>query len=777
MSSNCYAQTGPCQSESCNSQVDSNQVPTPTIGVNCGNGICDEAETSATCNQDCHCGDGVCSSDFFENTSNCEEDCGVEIYCGDGVCSDGERGFCPEDCWYQPTPTPTPTPTPSLCGNLLCDEGETVETCPGDCDICQVCVSYGNCPVSCTCGNGSCDLEQGETTYNCPSDCVEIVTTTTTTTIVTTTTSTTIPAPVCPEDRPNLYPTNNLTYNNLGWGGKCRKCPETAPWEYNGTCNNCPQSDPFAYPTNNPTYNNLGWGGKCRKCPETAPWEYNGTCNVCPESEPFVVGNNVCRQCPGGQIFRDSIGKCAEPCKLFKASFDVTRDNDIQVAKKLFTRNEKLSCIDKILNDAELHTKNFSDRYRNLRFFDSILASKIFGNESCLERMQYPQATPSCTKAVSYFDENCNILPANVVENECGDLSGNVKFNYYIYGSPISLIWEDKAKVGESISFVNFSINPAVTNKVWVWKASKELPLLVYDPAHQGKVTSATQLFGNWTFGGQKLASLAINDDLARPWNNGYDALATLDSNFDGVINGDELAPLALWFDENQDAVSQNGEVKPVSEVGLRELYYKAAVENKITNDIELAVGFKRYDGRREVRGASVDWFSEFATNPAELYMKYLNTSVMKGVVRSKEINSQQVLPTESELQKPIESMSADGYTGVWEWSFEETNSESRNRVGILLIKQDENGSISGKSLIESPVTESNKLKSTVLSSYLEGKIDGQNNLVFQLISADGKVESTAKFAEGQDVIRGTSTFVSKDDNKKVTYSWTAKRR
>ena len=41
----------------------------------------------------------------------------------------------------------------------------------------------------------------------------------------------------------------------------------------------CPQSEPFAYPTNNQTYNNLGWGGTCRKCPETAPWDYQGSCH------------------------------------------------------------------------------------------------------------------------------------------------------------------------------------------------------------------------------------------------------------------------------------------------------------------------------------------------------------------------------------------------------------------------------------------------------------------------------------------------------------------
>ena len=46
--------------------------------------------------------------------------------------------------------------TPSSCGNGICEEGETWESCPEDCPE----------PV---CGNGIC--ESGETVENCPEDC------------------------------------------------------------------------------------------------------------------------------------------------------------------------------------------------------------------------------------------------------------------------------------------------------------------------------------------------------------------------------------------------------------------------------------------------------------------------------------------------------------------------------------------------------------------------------------------------------------------------------
>src|SRR5690606_41632977 len=52
-------------------------------------------------------------------------------------------------------------------------------------------------------------------------------------------------------------------------------------------------------------------------------------------------------------------------------------------------------------------------------------------------------------------------------------------------------------------------------------------------------------------------------------------ALGTLDADGDGQISGEELKPLALWFDENRDGVSQAGEVRPVVEAGVTALFYQ----------------------------------------------------------------------------------------------------------------------------------------------------------------------------------------------------------
>jgi hypothetical protein len=77
----------------------------------------------------------------------------------------------------------------------------------------------------------------------------------------------------------------------------------------------------------------------------------------------------------------------------------------------------------------------------------------------------------------------------------------------------------------------------------------------VFDRHREGRVTSGLQLFGSvtfWLF-----------------WENGYDALRSLDDNGDGAIAGLELDGLSLWRDRNSNGVSERGEVRPASEAGV----------------------------------------------------------------------------------------------------------------------------------------------------------------------------------------------------------------
>jgi hypothetical protein len=248
----------------------------PDVGAEtCGNGVCDKNEDPCSCQEDCKSSDNCCQSqdcpqpkcgpccqavcvDFQcedewlspccwngeceegENWENCPEDCEPTATCGDGICQEGETPCdCPQDClveggccYDEDCPQPQCGPCCSAfcvdglcqdewatpcCWNGECEEGETWENCPEDCEqasgcgdgICQDDENPCTCPKDCTkeveccedldcpqpkcgpcchgvctadltceeiwdspcCWNGVC--EEGETFDNCPQDCAE----------------------------------------------------------------------------------------------------------------------------------------------------------------------------------------------------------------------------------------------------------------------------------------------------------------------------------------------------------------------------------------------------------------------------------------------------------------------------------------------------------------------------------------------------------------------------------------------------------------------------
>ncbi len=101
---------------------------------------------------------------------------------------------------------------------------------------------------------------------------------------------------------------------------------------------------------------------------------------------------------------------------------------------------------------------------------------------------------------------------------------------------------------------VAFDADGSGLKKNWTW-INGDAGWLVYDPKSERRITSALQLFGSvtfWLF-----------------WNTGYDALAALDDNRDGMLTGNELDALAIWHDSSNRGVCDPGEVKPLSEYGI----------------------------------------------------------------------------------------------------------------------------------------------------------------------------------------------------------------
>jgi hypothetical protein len=88
----------------------------------------------------------------------------------------------------------------------------------------------------------------------------------------------------------------------------------------------------------------------------------------------------------------------------------------------------------------------------------------------------------------------------------------------------------------------------------WPW-VKPETGVLVWDPSGIGRVTSGAQLFGSRTW--------------QMFFRTGYEALAALDNDADGVLSGAELNGLAAWQDRNGNGASDAGEVRPLARLGI----------------------------------------------------------------------------------------------------------------------------------------------------------------------------------------------------------------
>jgi len=101
---------------------------------------------------------------------------------------------------------------------------------------------------------------------------------------------------------------------------------------------------------------------------------------------------------------------------------------------------------------------------------------------------------------------------------------------------------------------VLFDADGSGIKKNWTW-IRPNAAWLVYRPDRSRKVESGLDLFGSvtfWLF-----------------WENGYDALASLDDNQDGQLKGRELSGLGIWQDVNKDGICQDHEFKTLPEAGI----------------------------------------------------------------------------------------------------------------------------------------------------------------------------------------------------------------
>jgi len=394
--------------------------------------------------------------------------------------------------------------------------------------------------------------------------------------------------------------------------------------------------------------------------------------------------------------------------------------------------------------------------------------------------------TNSCVQGQIYLDKNCNPIDSS----NAAHCAGNQYQITYEPSSPISLLWTRDARIGSSATLVQFKLDPGSSNSWFTWHGSGKAPLLVYDPKRTGQVTSATQLFGNWTFGGKAVASLAVpgaSDNGARaratPWRDGYEALATLDGDEDGEISGRETEQLSLWFDHNQDAQAQPGEVVTLKDAGVVRLALGPTKVDPVTRHVSVSKGFTRLDGGREVSGATVDWFGDGASTLQELVIK------QQASAGSSAETLDELLP---QVSQPLARAKAPAavpnskLTGIWTWRAEKDAPDSKER-GALVLKEGASGALDVFSVTETPMNDGRGQVGAVSSfKVMLGSVKaakgGGTSISFSTISSKGKkkgalVKSSAQL--GTDgILRGTTTetFQGPLGEQTITYSWIAQR-
>ena len=342
-----------------------------------------------------------------------------------------------------------------------------------------------------------------------------------------------------------------------------------------------------------------------------------------------------------------------------------------------------------------------------------------------------------------YLSKDCNWMTEKELKETvtfgmepCVDYSMEVGFI-----TPVSLVWSGKYE--DVIPTVtSFPLSPKTKGKFVVWKGSATTPLIVYDPKKTGKITGPEALFGQYTFG--------------KTWKDGFEALASLDKNGDGKLSGDELKDLSLWFDNDQNGVTEAGEVVDIREAGVVELYYGKSEDNTKDGSIIAVKGYRHKNG---TEGPAVDWMSDAYDTQEEAQMMVIFSA-----------------------KSASASQKTANFGGIWAWNVNSNHirSQSSNTNGLFLLSQKDND-VKGRSIVELTFTDSeSQIKSTVLSLLVNGTVARNSQLKFKVSNKGFVTETTAELSNDGMSMTGVSRgeALNKQTGKKETvhYTWIAKR-
>jgi hypothetical protein len=379
------------------------------------------------------------------------------------------------------------------------------------------------------------------------------------------------------------------------------------------------------------------------------------------------------------------------------------------------------------------------------------------------------------------MDENCKFVPNDSAAPICG-FAG-------ISWSPISLVFDTEHNIDQNITVVNFRLSADETKGYSLWKGSEKAPLLVYDPAHSGDVTSASQLFGNMTFGGVVSSPEVRPVGTGSAWRNGFEALALMDSDKNGRVETSELLPLALWFDKNRDAKVDKGELKSLQSEGVTALFYQNPSALPGSKDMELLIGFERVVNGEKIIGRSVDWYTDVFSSAKEAGDALL---AMADASPSQNFASNHLSgewlrdPGAFQPNKPKDHAKDVG--GFWVW-WQDKDELGVDHPGGFVLNQGKDGTVKGFSVVESVLAKNSmghraavRAYPTIGTTSVDGS--GATQYTFSVHDQFGKAVGSNKAELSKDGLSLNGTTEQKVEFMKdgkwqsasVSYSWRASK-
>jgi hypothetical protein len=386
----------------------------------------------------------------------------------------------------------------------------------------------------------------------------------------------------------------------------------------------------------------------------------------------------------------------------------------------------------------------------------------------------------ACLTGMVFLDSQCRMIPFGALNDAQRQAClVNKLVVEYLASTPISLIFEGEGNPMLSYKIVKFPLDPSTGAKYWEWRGSKAAPLLVYDPQHKGEITTAEQVFGVWALGGKPNPQ---DSKAARSkWAHGFEALASLDANGDEQISGDELQPLGLWFDENEDAISQAGEVRLAREVGIEALFFKVEKAADKLGDLTVPIGYHRKIDNKLITGKAVDWHAR-------------GHATAEGIMMGRVLGGDRTAPTTSELadtraeatlpesawNEKTALQSIYSPAGMWRVMLEpESPLEIKDKVGetILGLNVSSPDFLEGYTFSEVGIAGMQNAARAIAFTYTTGNkklnVDGTIALTFESTSEFARLENSATLDRDGSTMRGT-TVAHLADDKKLKYSWHA---